>query len=672
MPLIRDIEPAHLSPYLAQHTDNPVRWWTWCDEAFAQAAERDVPVLISVGYSACHWCHVMAHESFEDPQTAALMNDLFVCIKVDREERPDVDAVYMQATQAVTGRGGWPMTVFAFPDGRPFFAGTYFPKDGRGGQMSFTDLCRRIDEAWREQRDDLEEQAAGLTEAIAAGDRLPPAENAPGVELLDEAVRELLQQVDPRHGGFGRAPKFPQTMSIDLLLAHHVRTGDPDALDAATLSLDAMASGGIYDHLGGGFARYSTDDRWLVPHFEKMLYDQALLVRVYLHAWLVTGEMRYRQVVEETIGYVLRDLTHAAGGFFAAEDADSEGVEGKFYVWSLDEIRRACDRDADAAIEWYGVSEGGNWEGTNILERPVRGDLVRPDDVERARASLHAARGQRVHPGLDHKVLLEWNGLMLVALAEAAAATGNEQWLDAAVANGEFLLANLRGADGRWLRSWQAADDDSGAGWAQHLAYAADHAALIDAFTRLSEATGDPRWLDESESVARALVDLFWDDTDGGVFTTGSDAGALVTRPKDLMDNATPSANSLAAVGLLRLAALTGEHSYRDRAQAIVRLLGGVAGRHPTAFGHLLKAVELDALGTVEVVITGDRPDLVAEVRRRWYPDGVLLWGRPRATPLWEGRTETGPDGRAYVCRGNVCDAPATTVDELRLRLGSD
>ncbi len=536
--------------------------------------------------------------------------------------------------------------------------------------MSFTDLCRRIDEAWREQRQDLEEQADGLTEAIASGDRLPPTENAPGVGLLDEAVHELLQQVDPRHGGFGRAPKFPQTMSIDLLLAHHVRTGDPDALDAALLSLDAMASGGIYDHLGGGFARYSTDDRWLVPHFEKMLYDQALLVRVYLHAWLVTGELRYRQVVEETIGYVLRDLTHAAGGFFAAEDADSEGVEGKFYVWSLDEVRDVCGQDADAAVEWYGVSERGNWEGTNILERPVRGDLVRPGAVERARAALRAARDRRVRPGLDHKVLLEWNALMLAALAEAAAATGDEQWLGAAVTNGEFLLANLRGTAGRWMRSWQAPGDDPGAGRAQYLAYAGDHAALVDAFVKLAEATGEPRWLDEAESVARALVDLFWDDTDGGVFTTGSDADALVTRPKDLMDNATPSANSLAAVGLLRLAALTGEHSYRDRAQEIVTLLGGVASRHPTAFGHLLRAVELSTLGTVEVVITGDRPDLVAEVRRRWHPDGVLLWGRPRATPLWEGRTETGLDGRAYVCRGNVCDAPATTVGELRRRLG--
>jgi uncharacterized protein YyaL (SSP411 family) len=646
-----------------------VRWWTWSDEAFAEAARRDVPVFISVGYSACHWCHVMAHESFEDPDTAALVNELFVSIKVDREERPDVDAVYMQATQALTGRGGWPMTVFALPDGRPFFAGTYFPKDGRSGQMSFTDLCRRVGEAWREQRPTLEEQAEGLTEAIAAGDRLTPAEQPPGAALVDEAVEALLSQVDPRHGGFGRAPKFPQTMSIDLLLADHVRTGRPEPLEAAVLSLDAMAAGGIYDHLGGGFARYSTDDRWLVPHFEKMLYDQALLVRAYLHAWQVTGEARHLQVVRETIDYVRRDLAHPAGAFYAAEDADSEGVEGRFYVWSLAEVRAVCGDDADDAVAWYGVTEHGNWEGTNILERPVRGDLARPAPVERARVALSAARDRRVRPGLDHKVLLEWNALMLSSLAEAAAVTGDADWLAAALANAEFLLARLRRDDGRWLRSWQGPADDPDAGAAQHLAYAADHAALLDAFTRLAEATGDPRWLDEAASVADALVDLFWDDTEGGVFTTGVDGDVLVTRPKDLMDNATPSANSMAAVGLLRLAALTGEDAHRERAERIVTLLGGVAGRHPTAFAHLLRAVDLAARGTVEVVVTGERPDLVAEVRRRWRPDTVLLWGERRDTPLWEGRTEEGPAGRAYVCRGTVCDAPAGTVEELRARL---
>jgi uncharacterized protein YyaL (SSP411 family) len=668
MPLIRDVEPAHLSPYLAQHVDNPVRWWTWSDEAFAEAAERDVPVLISVGYSACHWCHVMAHESFEDPGVAALMNELFVCVKVDREERPDVDAVYMEATQAMTGQGGWPMTVFAFPDGRPFFAGTYFPKVSRGAHMGFPELCQRVADVWREQREALAEQAEGLTEAIGTGATLAPSTEGLGDDPVAEAVGALLEQVDHQHGGFGRAPKFPQAMSIDVLLRHHARTGDQQALDAAVLALDAMASGGIYDHLGGGFARYSTDERWLVPHFEKMLYDQALLVPAYLHAWQLTGEPRFRQVVEETIEYVLRDLRHPAGGFFAAEDADSEGVEGKVYVWSSDEVRDVCEADADAAIAWYGVTDHGNWEGTNILERPVRGDLVRPDAVERARAALFDARERRVRPGLDHKVLTEWNALMLAALAEAAAATGDERWIAAAVANAEFLVGHLRDPDGRWLRSWQGPDDPS-AGRAQFLAYAGDHGALVEAFVRLYEATGDPRWLDEARTTAEALAALFWDDAAGGVFTTGTDADQLVTRPKDLMDNATPAANSTAAVGLARLAALTGDTAAASRAEAIVALLADPMRRHPTAFGHLLVAADLLARGTTEIVVTGERPDLVAAVQRRWLPGAVLAWGPPAGGPLWEGRHEEGADGRAYVCRGYTCGLPATTVEQLEGQL---
>ena len=663
---------SETSPYLRQHADNPVDWYPWGDEAWAAARGRDVPVLISIGYSSCHWCHVMAHESFEDTEVGGLVNELFVSIKVDREERPDVDAVYMDAVQAMTGSGGWPMTVFCLPDGRPFFAGTYFPRDTRGGQMGFVELCQRIDELWRTRRADLEEQAEKVTEAIATGERVTAAETPPGVEVLDEAVKALLGQADRRHGGFGRAPKFPQTMSIDTLLRHHRRTGDPDSLEVAVLSLDAMASGGIYDHLGGGFARYSTDGRWLVPHFEKMLYDQALLVRAYLHAWQVTGEPRFRQVLDETIGYVLRDLRHPLGGFYSAEDADSEGVEGRFYVWSLEELRAVAGDDADAAIEWWGVTTGGNWEGTNILERPVRGDLLRPPEVERARAALFAARQQRVRPGLDDKVLTEWNALMLAALAEAAAATGDEAWAEAALTNAEFLCARLRRDDGRWLRSWQGPiDAGPDGGEAKILAYAADHGALVEAFVRVAELTGEARWLDEAAATATSLVELFWDDEAGGVFTTGSDAEALVTRPKELMDNALPSGNSLAAVGLLRLAALTGDEALGDRAAAIVRLLGGPASRVPTAFGHLLLAAELLARGTTEVVVSGDRPDLLEELRRHWLPLAVTAWGAPTDSPLWEGRHDHGSDGRAYVCRGFACQVPATTPEQLAAQLAS-
>jgi uncharacterized protein YyaL (SSP411 family) len=643
------------SPYLRQHADNPVDWYPWGPDAFARAEKESKPILLSVGYSACHWCHVMAHESFEDADVAALMNELFVNVKVDREERPDVDAIYMDAVQAMTGQGGWPMTVFLTPDGRPFFGGTYFPKTSRGGMLGFTDLCRRIADVWTQRRDDIDEQADALTEAIGRSSDLAPGDGVLDRAMLGAAYAQLRQNYDPVWGGFGTAPKFPQTMTLDLLLRAHVHNGSAETLEMVTNSLDAMASGGIYDHLGGGFARYSTDEQWLVPHFEKMLYDQALLVRVYLHAWQITDEPRYRQVLDETVGYVLRDLRHAGGGFYSAEDADSEGVEGKFYVWSLDELRDVAGPDADAAAAWWDVTEGGNFEGANILWRPVRGDLLRPAEVERARLVLFDGRELRVRPGLDDKVLTEWNALFTSSLAEAAFATHDRTWLDAAVGNAEFLLQRLRRDDGRWLRSWQA---DTGA---RHLAYAADHAALVDAFVRLAEATGEARWIVEARSVADVMLDLFWDDERGGLFTTGRDAEQLVTRPKDLFDNATPSANSLAANALVRLGALTGELRYHDRADAIIRLLAEPAARHPMAFGHLLAAVDLVTDAVVEVAIAGDRPDLLTAVRERFLPNVVLAWGERYESPIWEGRE----DGKAYVCRDFACLSPVTDATAM-------
>jgi uncharacterized protein len=667
------------SPYLRQHADNPVDWYPWGDEAFAAARRDDKPVLLSVGYSACHWCHVMAHESFEDPEIAALMNELFVNIKVDREERPDVDEIYMEAVQALTGQGGWPMTVFLTPDGRPFFGGTYFPSTRRGGMIAFPELCRRIDELWRTRRPDVDTQAGQLTAALGRSALVQPADGSPGGDALEAAVTALLQQHDDARGGFGAAPKFPQAMSLDLLVRALARGATPgrDIQGVVETSLDAMASGGIYDHLGGGFARYSVDAVWLVPHFEKMLYDQALLSRVYLHAWQVLGHERYRQVLDETVAYVLRDLRHPEGAFFSAEDADSEGEEGRFYVWTAEQVVAALDGDrelADEVMAFYGVTPGGNFEGRTILNRiHARGrgpiDLSRPPRVEQARARLFDARERRVRPGLDDKVLAEWNGLMLAALAEAAAATGQRDWLDAAVGTGEFLLRSLRREDGRWLRSWQARGHASRShgrsGRARHLAYAADHAALVDAFVRLSEATGEARWIDAARSAADALLDLFWDEDRGGLFTTGSDAERLVARNKDLMDNATPSANSLAAVALLRLAALTGEQRYRDRAEQILRLIGSLAARHPTAFGHLLVAVDLAVQGIDEVVVAGERPDLVEVVQRRFLPGAVLAWGERYPSPLWEGRD----DGRAYVCRNYACQLPAEDPEALAAQL---
>lgn len=654
------------SPYLKQHQDNPVDWYPWGNEAFERSREEDKPILLSVGYSACHWCHVMAHESFEDPSVAAVVNELFVSIKVDREERPDVDALYMDAVQTMTGHGGWPMTVFLAPDGRPFFGGTYFPPVARGGLPSFVDLCRAVHEAWNESREQLLEQADQLTESLKRSASLNGGDAIPGHQVLERALSSLQSQYDEEWGGYGRAPKFPQAMSHDLVLSCHASGLFPegDSLSMVTNSLDAMASGGMYDHVGGGFARYSVDAFWMVPHFEKMLYDQALLARVYLHAWQVTGQTRFRQVTEETINYVLTTLAHESGGIFSAEDADSEGEEGRFYLWRPDEIRSACGDDVDAAdavIEWYGVSAAGNFEGSNILHRPVRGDLIRPDAVERGRAALFTARERRVRPGLDDKVLTEWNALFLATLAESAAATSTPSWTDAAKRLGEFLLTTLRGQDGRWLRSWQPD------GQARILAYSQDYAALIDAFTRLYECTGELSWLNSAVSVADELLELFWDETNGGVFTSGRDAPNLIAAQKDFFDNASPSANSAAAFSLVRLASMTGSSRYLQGGTSILRLLGDPVTQHPTAFTHLLKAVAFLEAGPTEIVITGHRPDLVGIVHQRYLPNAVLAWGEQGSSMLWSDRA----DDFAYVCRNFTCNQPASTPQELAAQLSS-
>jgi uncharacterized protein YyaL (SSP411 family) len=649
------------SPYLRQHQDNPVDWHPWGPEVFEQARAEDRPILLSVGYAACHWCHVMAHESFEDAAVAEVMNRLFVNVKVDREERPDVDAVYMDAVQALTGHGGWPMTVFLTPEGRPFYGGTYYPK------AQFLQLLEAIDDAWRNRRAEVDGAAGQLVQALDRTGRIEPADDVPGVDHLNAALQQLAATFDREWGGFGRAPKFPQAMNLELVLRAHHANGSADALRIVTTTLDAMASGGIYDHLGGGFARYSVDDRWLVPHFEKMLYDQALLVPAYLHAWQITGHDRYRQVVEETVSYVLRDLRDPGGGFFSSEDADSldehgHSHEGRFYVWTPDEIRGAAGDGAEAAIAWYGVTTAGNFEGRTILNRMhARGELIRPPEIEAAREALFAVRAERPRPGLDDKVLTEWNGLMLAALAEAAAALERRDWLALAVQNGEFLLDSLLDERKRWRRSWQRE------GGARHDALAADHAALVNGFLALAEASGEARWVEAATAVADALLDRFWDAGRGGLYTTADDGEALIVRQKDVLDSATPSANSLAAVGLYRLGALTGESRYRNQADQILQLLGGVVTGAPTAFGHLLSAVDLRRQGTTEIAVVGDRPDLVAEVHRRYLPDAVLAWGEPFPSPLWEARR----DGFAYVCRDYVCQAPVDSVDGLVAQLAA-
>ncbi|MCU1367594.1 MAG: hypothetical protein JWN39_3233, partial [Ilumatobacteraceae bacterium] len=610
----------------------------------------------------CRWCHVMAHECFEDAEVAAEMNRLFVNVKVDREERPDVDAIYMEAVQALTGRGGWPMTVFLTPGRRPFYGGTYFPKP------NFLALLASIDEVWRTRRIDVDQNVTALMEALGRAAAITPHDDLPGLDTINAALQQLGQSFDGEWGGFGPAPKFPSTMNLDLVLRAHVRLPSDAARTVVTTSLDAMASGGMYDHIGGGFARYSTDREWLVPHFEKMLSDQALLVRIYLHAWLVFREPQWRQVVEETIGYVLGEMTHhspeSSGGWYSAEDADSpdehgHGHEGLFSTWTIAEMEDVLGPDRAAeSIEWWQATESGNFEGRNILCRLAhRGELLRPESVGRSRAQLYDARSKRAKPGLDDKVLTEWNALFLASLAEAGAALQRQDWLDAAIANAEFLLAELRGPDGRWFRSWQA----DGRPRARHAAFAADHACLIDAFTRLGEATGQARWITEATTVADTLLDHFWDTDAGGVFTTADDAEALIVRQKDILDNATPSANSVTAVALYRLGALTGEARFTNHADQTMRLLARVLAAAPTAACNALAAVDLREQGMREIVVTGDRPDLVAAVHQRWLPNAVLAWGEEYDSPLWQGRAA----GFAHVCEHFACQLPVTTVDEL-------
>ena len=638
------------SPYLRQHQDNPVDWYPWGAEAFDAARSRDVPILLSIGYSACHWCHVMAHESFEDPAVAAVMNDLFVNVKVDREERPDVDSVYMEAVQAMTGHGGWPMTVFIAPDGRPFYGGTYFPPSARGGMPGFVDLLGAVRDAWDNKRDELFEQAEQLSDAIklrstvAVGER---GELGPGI--LEGAYSQLREMFDHQYGGFGRAPKFPMPSNVDFLLRVFARNGAKATLELAVATLDAMASGGIYDHLGGGFHRYSVDPFWLVPHFEKMLYDQAGMVRIYTHGWQLTGEDRFAQVVDETVAYVLRDLRSPEGGICSAEDADSEGEEGRFYVWSLEEL-------PPEVAEWFGASAAGNFEGRNILNRlHARGELLRPYELSLQLSELLLTRSKRVRPGLDDKVLAEWNAMFVSALAEAGAAFQRDEWVEAAVETADFLLANLRRDDGRWLRSWQ-----SSAG-GKVLAYAVDYAWLVDAFVRLAEATGQRRWIAEACATADGLLELFRDEAGEGFYTVGADGEELIVRQKDVFDGATPSANSVAAVALMRLGALTGETRYSAAGEGVLQLLRPTLEKHPSAFTHALAAVDMAVSGVTEVAVVGDRPDLVRAVHERFVPDAVVAWGEPYESPLWSDRS----NGLAYVCRGYVCQAPVDSADAL-------
>jgi uncharacterized protein YyaL (SSP411 family) len=636
------------SPYLLQHAENPVDWYPWGDEAFARAREEDRAVLVSIGYSACHWCHVMERESFEDERIAQLMNERFVCIKVDREEHPDVDAIYMDAVQAMTGQGGWPLNAFLTPDGIPFWAGTYFPPAPRQGMPSWPQVLTAIGAAWVEQREEIRSQAGGILPRLrgAAALEAPEQDIDPG--SLDVAVGELRKLYDPEHGGFGRAPKFPPSSAIEFLLGRGER-------EMALHTLRRMASGGMYDQVGGGFARYSVDRVWLVPHFEKMLYDNALLARAYLHAWQLTGEELFRRVCRETLDWALAELRQEEGAFASALDADSEGVEGKFYVWTLPQVREVLGDLADEAIEHFGMTEQGNFEGANIAVRAT------PDPPHRdeLRTRLYEARAQRVWPGLDDKRLTGWNALMISALADAGAALEEPLYLDAAVDCADFLVTRLRDEDGRLLRTYNR-------GRARLPAVLEDHAFLLEALLTLYESTFDPRWFAEARALADTLLERFADSDKGGFFSTAADHPGLIARRKDVEDNPIPAGQSAACLGLLRLAALTGEQRYEAAAVGVIRLLHTVVPQHPAAFGHLLRAIDFHVSPVREVALVGpDLTPLERVVRATYRPRIVLAGGEADGVPLLEGREPVDGRAAAYVCERFACRRPVTEPDEL-------
>ena len=638
---------SETSPYLLQHRDNPVDWYPWGEEALARAREEDRPILLSIGYSACHWCHVMERESFEDERTAAYMNEHFVPVKLDREERPDLDAIYMEACQAMTGHGGWPLNVFLTPEQVPFYAGTYFPPEDRQGMPSWLRVLEAVVEAWNEKRDQIRAGSDRIAERLRGGAALSPSNEPLDPRILDEAMAGLRSAFDRANGGFGGAPKFPPASAIEFML----RQGETDM---AAHTLRAMASGGMYDQIGGGFSRYSVDAHWIVPHFEKMLYDNALLARAYLHGWLVTGESLFRTVCEETLDWALREMRGDEGGFHAALDADSEGVEGKFYVWSRDEMREV---GGDEAVAAFGATEGGNFEGANI---PVRAGEATPELKRR----LYEVRAKRVWPGLDDKRLTSWNALSISALAEAGAVLERPEYLDAARACADFVLRELRDEHGRLLRTWKD-------GQGRLNAYLEDHAYLLEALITLYEATFEPRWFGEARALADTMIERFADDERGGFFETSSDHEQLVARRKDMEDHPIPAANSSAAYGLLRLAALTGDYEYEKRAVGVFRLLHPVMGRHPQAFAHLLQALDFHLASVREVAIVGPgREPLARAVRSRFRPHIVLAGGEAEGVPLLEGRAPVGGRAAAYVCERFACQRPVTEPAELEALLG--
>ncbi len=670
------------SPYLLQHANNPVDWYPWGAEAIQRARAEDKPIFLSVGYSACHWCHVMEHESFESEPIAQLMNTLYVCVKVDREERPDLDQIYMNAVQLMTGRGGWPMSVFLTPDLKPFYGGTYWPPHARGGMPGFDQVLLAVGEAWRERRSQAIEQAESLTDHLA-GLAIGPAEpKALSPQLVQRSASAMLRSFDHAHGGFGAAPKFPHPMNLRLLAQHWFRTRDNETLHVLRTTLDKMAAGGIYDQLGGGFHRYSTDAQWLVPHFEKMLYDNALLVPCYLDAYLITGEADYARVARETCDYVLREMTDAAGGFYSTQDADSEGVEGKFFVWTPREIETVLGPEAaEIFCHVYGVTPQGNFEhGQSILHLPrnlndaataftTTADELR-DRLAGWRTQLLAERGQRVPPGLDDKVLVAWNGMMIDALAQAAGVLDEPRYLAAAQRAATFLLHELRRADGALWHTWRH-------GQARLTAYLDDYTCLAVGLVSLYEADFDERWLLAAVELMDYVIAHFADAERGGYFYTAHDHEALIARQKEFYDNAMPSGNSMAALALVRLGKLLGRADYLEAAERTAQAAASIVEHAPQAGGQMLLAIDLLQGATPEIVLVGDpqHPETaaaLAALRHTFLPRKVVAC-RPSTAitspgalaPMFEGKVANSAQPVAYVCENFTCQTPVVGRDAV-------
>ena len=672
------------SPYLLQHANNPVDWYPWGEEAFEIARRDQKPILLSIGYSACHWCHVMEHESFENEAIAELMNEHFVNIKVDREERPDLDQIYMSAVQMMTQHGGWPMTVFLTPEGVPFYAGTYFPPEDRYNMPGFPRVLISLAEAYQQRPADIRQTAESVLEGLRRSAATSEASQELSTALLDVAYRGTVRNYDPINGGFGSAPKFPPAMSLEFLLRHYHRTGDAEALKIVQHTAQMMARGGIYDHLGGGFHRYSTDSRWLVPHFEKMLYDNALLSRFYLHYYQLSQDDSARQVAEGILDYVVREMTDPHGGFYSTQDADSEGVEGKFFVWDLNEVKQTLgESNANLFAAYYNVTESGNFEEKNILN--VTRDLnevareggVSVDQLSQilksGRAKLFDLRERRIKPGRDEKVLTAWNGLMLASFAEAAVILNRPDYGEVARRNADFVLNNLR-KDGLLLRTFKD-------GQAKLNAYLEDYAFLIDGLLTLFETGGESRWLDEAIELTDTMITEFWDEQDGGFFYTGNSHEELIVRSKDFFDNATPSGNSVAADILLRLGLLTGNSDYQRRATTILRLTGEMLRRYPSGFGRMLCALDFHLARPKELAIIGASEDtdtqvLMQTIWQQYLPNKVIAQAAPgkpatAALPLLKDRPQLAGKATVYVCENYTCQQPTTDPQELAKQLNA-